>query len=59
MATSSQLADTVDTSRVSLRKEVEVRFWTQRFGVSREDLERAVKRAGTMPSAVAIELSKT
>lgn len=35
-----------DASRVALGEEYEVRYWTERFGVSRERLEQAVAAVG-------------
>ena len=36
-----------DTDRVNLSGDYEVRYWTQKFGVSKEG-ERAVERTGGM-----------
>lgn len=35
-----------DASRVALSEEYEVRYWSERFGVSRERLEQAVEAVG-------------
>jgi hypothetical protein len=35
-----------DRSRISLTEDYELRYWTQRFGVSREELTKAVQAAG-------------
>jgi hypothetical protein len=48
-----------DRSRISMEEEHEVRYWTKKFGVSRQELEAAVKRAGASAAAVAKELGKT
>ena len=45
-----------DRSRISLQQEHEVRYWTARFGVSREKLEAAVKKVGPSAAKVAAEL---
>jgi hypothetical protein len=36
-----------DRSRIALEEEHEVRYWTKELGVSREELEEAVKSVGT------------
>lgn len=36
-----------DRSRINLSESWEVAYWTKEFGVSKEELERAVKAAGT------------
>jgi len=48
-----------DRSRISLSEDYEVRYWTQKFGVSRQELEKAVAKAGQSAAAVARELGKT
>ena len=35
-----------DSSRVAMGEEYEVRYWTERFGVSRERLQEAVSAVG-------------
>jgi hypothetical protein len=35
-----------DRKRISLREDYEVRYWTERLGVSREELARAVEDVG-------------
>ena len=42
-----------DRSRISLEQEHEVRYWTDKFGISKPQLEEAVKAVG--PSAKAVE----
>ena len=41
-----------DRSRVAMEQEHEVRYWTERFGVSREDLQAAVNTVGHSVSAI-------
>jgi hypothetical protein len=48
-----------DRARISLQEEHEVEYWTKKFGVSRAELEEAVKRAGASAQAVAKQLGKT
>jgi len=46
-----------DRSRISLSQDHEIRYWTEKFGVSVEPL-RAVQKAGPSTDAVAKELGK-
>lgn len=41
-----------DRSRISLSEKWEVQYWTRELGVSKEELERAVKTAGNSVNAV-------
>lgn len=41
-----------DASRIALGEDYEVRYWTERFSVSREQLEEAVKAVGNGAEAV-------
>ena len=41
-----------DRNRISLSEDYEVRYWSEKFGVSRDELERAVKQVGPSPTAV-------
>lgn len=41
-----------DRSRISLSEDWEVRYWTKEFGVSEDELRRAVQSAGNSASAV-------
>ena len=41
-----------DNLRINLSQEYEIRYWTQKFKVSREDLRKAVEAVGPMASAV-------
>lgn len=42
-----------DRSRISLAEDYEVRYWTERFGVSKEELAEAVQVAGHSVEQVA------
>ncbi len=44
---------------VNLTEDYEVRYWTQKFGVSKSELEKAVAKAGQSAAAVAKALGKT
>lgn len=41
-----------DRKRISMDQEHEVRYWTEKLGVSREDLERAVQQVGDQAEKV-------
>jgi ribonuclease PH len=41
-----------DRSRISLSEPWEVQYWTKELGITREELERAVKSAGNSVNAV-------
>ncbi|PIB92809.1 DUF3606 domain-containing protein [Caulobacter sp. FWC2] len=48
-----------DASKISLSEDYEVRYWSDKFGVSREELERAVKAAGNGADAVQAYLQRS
>jgi diaminopimelate decarboxylase len=41
-----------DASRINVNEEWELRYWTQKFGVTEEELKAAVKTAGVNVDAV-------
>ena len=41
-----------DGQRINMEQEHEVKYWTKRFGVSREQLQAAVWAAGPVPTEV-------
>jgi hypothetical protein len=41
-----------DASRIAMGEDYEVRYWTAKFGVTREDLQRAVDTVGNSADAV-------
>jgi len=47
-----------DRARINVHEEHEVRSWTQSLGVTREQLESAVKAVGTSADAVREYLQK-
>jgi hypothetical protein len=49
---------TQDRKRISLEEEHEVRYWTQKFGCSKEQLEDAVRQVGPMVDDVERQLGK-
>ena len=48
-----------DRSRVNVHEDYEVRYWTEKWDVSKAQLVEAVQRAGVSVQAVARELGKT
>ena len=48
-----------DRRRVNIHEDYEVRYWTEKWGVSKERLAEAVRKAGVSAAAVARELGKT
>jgi hypothetical protein len=42
-----------DRSRINMNEDHEVAYWTEKFNVSREELQRAVDQAGSSADAVA------
>jgi hypothetical protein len=48
-----------DRSRVNVHEDCEVRYWTGKWGVTKEQLVEAVQRAGVSAQAVARELGKS
>ena len=48
-----------DASRVAMGEDYEVRYWTEKFGVDREALQRAVDSVGNGADAVREALSKS
>jgi hypothetical protein len=47
-----------DRSRISLGEDYEVRYWTDKLGVSREQLEDVVKKVGNSAEAVEAEMRR-
>ena len=47
-----------DRSRVNINEDHELRYWTEKFGVSENALKAAVDRAGPMAADVAKALGK-
>jgi hypothetical protein len=36
-----------DRSRINLHEDYEVRYWSKKFGITKHELEKAVKKAGS------------
>ncbi|MCE6991039.1 DUF3606 domain-containing protein [Dyadobacter sp. CY323] len=47
-----------DSSRINLSEDYEVSYWTDTLGVTRQELEEAVKAAGPSVEAVKKHLKK-
>jgi hypothetical protein len=41
-----------DRQRISLTQDYEVRYWANKFGISREQLKKIVRQVGDNPQAV-------
>lgn len=41
-----------DSSRIAMGEDYEVQYWTNKFGVGREQLQKAVDAVGTSADAV-------
>lgn len=52
MADDKKLMGTPDSDRISLSEEYEIRDWTERLGVSEEELREAVDAVGNSADAV-------
>lgn len=48
-----------DASRINVHEPWEVNWWTDKFGVTKAQLEAAVKAVGTSAAAVAKHLGKS
>jgi hypothetical protein len=46
-----------DRTRIDVSQDHELAYWSQRFGVSRDELKRAVQKVGVMVDDVERELS--
>jgi len=47
-----------DSARISLTEDYEVRYWTEKFGISRDKLQAVVDKVGNSVAAVERELAK-
>jgi hypothetical protein len=41
-----------DRHRISLEEDYEVRYWANKFGISRDELKKVVREVGDNPQAV-------
>lgn len=58
MADDRTLTGQADRLRINMNEDYEVRYWTQKWNVSREELVDAVRSAGVMVKDVAKKLGK-
>ena len=58
MSDNLQNAGSQDRSRINVNETWEVKHWTEALGVSKEQLEEAVKAVGPSVSAVKAHLGK-
>lgn len=56
MADNKTLRGPQDSSRIAMGEDYEVEYWTDKFGVSREALQKAVDVVGNSASAVEAHL---
>ncbi|HEY8928175.1 MAG TPA: DUF3606 domain-containing protein [Mucilaginibacter sp.] len=47
-----------DRDRININEDYELQYWSEKFGVTREELKKAVKTAGTSVKAVRAYLDK-
>jgi hypothetical protein len=45
-----------DRSKINMREDFEVKYWSKALGVSKDDLQRAVDKVGNAAAAVRKEL---
>lgn len=55
----TEIRGSIDASRVRLTEPFEVDYWTDRFGVSKDRLEKALAKVGPMVFDVERELAKS
>ena len=56
MSDDTSLRSPQDRTRVAMGQEHEVRYWTERFGVPREELQSAVDEVGNSVAAIETHL---
>jgi len=58
MADDRSIRGAADRSRINMQEDYEIRYWTQKWNVSREQLAAAVREVGVMVADVARKLGK-
>jgi Protein of unknown function (DUF3606). len=58
MADDRNIRGAADRSRINMQEDYEVRYWTEKWSVTREQLAAAVRAAGVMVKDVAAKLGK-
>lgn len=56
MSDNKTLRTPQDSSRIAMGEDYEVRYWTNKFGVGRDELQRAVDAVGNSAQAVEKQL---
>ena len=56
--TDDKTKTSADRKRISMLEDYEVRYWTKKFGVTKEQLIEAVRKVGLIAEDVARELGK-
>jgi Protein of unknown function (DUF3606) len=54
----TQLGWSPEQPRVNVHEDYELRYWSERFDVPKDEIEAAVKKVGTRVEDVARELSR-
>ena len=58
MADDRNIRGAADRSRINMQEDYEVRYWTEKWSVTREQLAAAVRAVGVMVKNVAAKLGK-
>jgi hypothetical protein len=58
MADDKTIRSGADRTRIDVSEDYECRYWSERFGVSADELKRAVQKVGPMAADVQRELGK-
>jgi hypothetical protein len=58
MADDRNVRGAADRSRINMQEDYEVRYWTEKWSVTREQLAEAVRAVGVMVKNVAAKLGK-
>ena len=58
MADDRNIRGAADRSRINMQEDYEVRYWTEKWSVTREQLADAVRAVGVMVKDVAAKLGK-
>ena len=58
MADDRNVRGAADRSRINMQEDYEVRYWTEKWSVTREQLAEAVRAVGVMVKDVAAKLGK-
>lgn len=58
MADDKSKTGPADSTRVNVHEDYELQYWSQKFGVTAEQLKAAVKKVGVMAKDVEAELKR-